>query len=209
MDDVGKGKPFCISLPPDNHAYGRSEPADMEGAREVTMHWASHVPRVKSGPACQDFKKINKVAARSGVANAKQLAEFRKDTDIKLIPPGPAGCLPKVIPSDVIPSFAYGKKSRPSTPIHAVVGGHYAAEYEDSLHAQYQKYAEENDMPNGKHRIKLTKASKALINEAKVRRELGEAVEAKEPFKLSKFKKVQSRLELPSMIAKSSSMPNL
>jgi len=209
MDDVGKAKPFCLTLPPEHHAYGRSEPADMEGAREVTMHWASHVPRVQSGPACQDFKKINKVAAKSGVANAKQLADFRKDTDIKLIPSGPAGSLPKVIPSDVIPSFAYGKKSRPSTPIHSVVGGHYAAEYEEALESQYRKYAEENDMPNGKHRIKLTKATKALISDAKARRGLGEQIEVKEPFKLSKFKKVQSRLQLPSMIEKSSSMPNL
>ena len=98
--------------------------------------------------------------------NARDLAEFRKVTDIKLVPPGPLGVLPKVIPSDVIPSctwpacclrsaidrngmtdfarkgqgeclfcpkwnnwnscpalpclhgrFAYGSKSRPSTPI--------------------------------------------------------------------------------------------
>ena len=30
-------------------AYGRAEPADLEGAREVTMHWAAHVPRPKPG----------------------------------------------------------------------------------------------------------------------------------------------------------------
>ena len=84
----------------------------------------------------QDFRKLNRTAAKCGVRtlalshrpflpflffsmwgvnflvivwqwrNAKDLAEFRKHTDIKLVPPGPMGVLPKVIPSDVIPSCA-------------------------------------------------------------------------------------------------------
>ena len=37
----------------------------------------------------------------------------------------------EVIPSDVIPSFAYGRKSRPSTPIASVIGSQYSLEYED------------------------------------------------------------------------------
>lgn len=207
-DDVGKAKPSVYNLPPEGHAFGRSDPADLEGAREVTMHWASHVPRSQSGPECQDFKKINKSAAKSGVANARQLVEFRKSNDIKLIPQGPAGCLPKVIPSDVIPSFAYGRKSRPSTPIASVVGGHYASEYEEALDSQYRKYADEADMPNGKRRIKLTKATTDRIMQARSRRSLGEAMEIKEPFKLTKFKKVPSRLQLPAL-RKTCSMPNL
>lgn len=114
------------------------------------MFWASHVPRPKPGLNCQvraawkafsfpfeDFRKLNRTAAKCGVRpseaflgcyllsarNAKDLADFRKHTDIKLVPPGPMGVLPKVIPSDVIPSFAYGNKSRPSTPITHVVPG--------------------------------------------------------------------------------------
>ncbi|CAL1133693.1 unnamed protein product [Cladocopium goreaui] len=96
------------------------------------MFWASHVPRPKPGPDCQDFRKLNRTAAKCGVRNARDLAEFRKHTDIKLVPPGPMGVLPKVIPSDVIPSFAYGSKSRPSTPITHVIGNQYATESEEA-----------------------------------------------------------------------------
>ena len=91
--------------------FGRSEPADVEGAREarklcftgstrsrtcqVTMHWASHVPRPKPGPDCQelckyvgiskrkrsevwrqDFRKLNRAAAKSGVRHWRRLDLF-------------------------------------------------------------------------------------------------------------------------------------
>jgi hypothetical protein len=205
-DDIGKAKPTVYDLPAEGHSYGRSEPADLEGAREVTMHWASHMPRPKVGPECQDFRKLNRVAAKSGVANAKQLADFRKDVDIKLIPPGPAGCLPKVIPSDVIKSFSYGKKSRPSTPISHVVGNQYAMEYEEVLQQHYRAL-EESQGPSGKTRIKLTKGSKLQIANAKtMRQNLLDPPEAPEPWKMSKFSKVSSRLALAG---KSASMPNL
>lgn len=207
-DDVGKAKPTIYDLPHEGHAYGRSEPPDLEGAREVTMYWAAHVPRPHVGPVCQDFRKINKTAAKSGVVNAKQLADWRKGTDIKLIPPGPAGCLPKVIPSDVIPSFAYGRKSRPSTPIAAVVGNQYAAESEEMLDAIYRAHADKNGMPNAKTKIKLTRAASVRIVGSRQARALSECPEYKEPFKLTKFKKVPSKLQLAPLI-KSSSVPNI
>merc|ERR1712046_166760 len=101
----------------------------MGGAREVTMHWAAHVPRPKPSGDSQDFRKINKMAAKDHVTNSRQLTQFRRENDVKLIPQGPTGALPKVIPSDVIPSFAYGRKCRPSTPITYVVGNQYATEH--------------------------------------------------------------------------------
>merc|ERR1719382_443459 len=131
---------------------------------------------------------INKMAAKSSVANAKSLAEFRRGVDFKLTPAGPSGVLPKVIPSDVVPSFAYGRKSRVSTPIAAVVGGQYAAEYEDC-----RRSALPEEMPCGKHRIKLTKAAADRMAGA---RSLRQPEEPREIFKLTKFKKVQSRLRL-------------
>merc|ERR1719389_192191 len=107
-DDVGKAKPTCYDLPDEGFAYGRAEPADLEGAREVTMHWAAHVPRAKPGTDCQDFRKINKLATKVNVTNAKDLATFRKGNDVTLIA--------------------------------SVVGYQYAAEYEDALDMNYQKY---------------------------------------------------------------------
>ncbi|CAE8606852.1 unnamed protein product [Polarella glacialis] len=207
-DDVGKAKPTVYSLPHEGHAYGRSEPADVEGAREVTMHWAAHVPRPKMGPETQDFRKLNRAAAKSGVRHAKDLAEFRKGVDIKLIPSGPSGCLPKVIPSDVIPSFAYGQKSRPSTPIAHVVGNTYAMEYEEVMEKGYRAL-EQDKLVYSKTKIKLTKAAKDRIVAARSRNMMEMLNEApKEPFKLSKFKKVTARIVLPGL-SKASSMPNI
>lgn len=209
-DDVGRAKRTTYDLPPEGHAYGRAEPADLEGAREITMHWAAHVPCPKKGPDCQDFKKINKLATKINISNAKQLAQFRRENDVKLIQSGPAGPLPKVIPSDVIPSFAYGRKSRPSTPIASVVGYQYCAEYEEALDLNYQKYEAMHAQACGKHRVRLTKASGARITDARKAKADASSAEVKEPFKLSKFKKVGPRMVLPGgNLSKSHSMPSL
>jgi len=204
-DDVGKAKPTVYDLPAETHAFGRSEPPDVEGAREVTMNWAAHVPKPKPGPQGQDFKLINKMASRNKVATAKDLADFRRTNDYPLIPPGPAGVMPKLIPSDVIPSFAYGRKSRPSTPISSVVGGHYAAEHEQTMDQVYRQYAEQ--APPGATKIKLTKCAVARINEAKTRKVKELTDDMREPFKMKKFQKVPSRLSLAPQ--KSASTPNL
>merc|ERR1712070_829408 len=195
-DDVGRAKATCYDLPHEAHAYGRAEPADMEGAREVTMHWAAHVPSFKVGDNQQDFRKLNKMAAKANVPNAVELARFKRDHDVKVLPQASQGSLPKVIPSDVIPSFAYGRKSRPSTPINAVVGYQYAAEYEEALANDYGQYQIVSDTANGKYKVRLTKASKALMSHSRHRRESVDTRPEPEPFKLTKFKKVPSRLKL-------------
>lgn len=206
-DDVGRAKPTCYDLPHEGHAFGRAEPADMEGAREVTMHWASHVPRPKLGPDCQDFRKINKLAAQQQVATSRQLSQFRRENDVKLIPQGPTGAMPKVIPSDVIPSFAYGRKCRPSTPIQYVVGNQYSAEHEDALDAKYAYYEDQRSRSVSKLSVQLTKAASSRINNARATRN-APPTDSKELFKMTKFKKVTSRL-MPMDMKKSSSMPNL
>jgi hypothetical protein len=208
-DDVGKAKPTIYDLPPDGHAYGRSDPPDQEGAREVTMHWAAHVPRRKPGPECQDFRKLNRLAAQNGCTNALELAEWRTQNDVRLIPKGPAGCLPKVIPSDVIPSFAYGRKSRPSTPIASVVGNTYGVEQEEALEFTYKKLAEDNSRPNGKRVVRLTIASKQQIANARSARKLVDSPPPpKEEWKLSKFKNVKGGMSLEDM-GRSASAPTL
>merc|ERR1711924_488112 len=126
-------------------------------------------PRPKPGENQQDFRKLNRMAAKAGVPNAAELENFKREHDVKLIPPASVGAQPKVIPSDVIPSFAYGRKSRPSTPINAVVGYQYAAEYEEALATSYGRY-EALDV-NSKHKVRLTKASKALISTSRTKRE--------------------------------------
>merc|ERR1711865_1105652 len=205
-EEIGKAKATCFDLPHEAFAYGRAEPADLEGAREVTMHWAAHVPRPKPGDNVQDFRKLNKMAARANVANAVDLADFKRERDVRLVPAAPVGAQPKVIPSDVIPSFAYGRKSRPSTPINAVVGYQYAAEYEEALSNSYYRY--ETEAPAGKTKVRLTNTSRAQMISCKQKRASVDAQEPEQLFKLSKFKKVPSRLYLQPL-NKAQSMPQL
>jgi len=209
-DDVGKAKATCYDLPHEAFAFGRAEPADLEGAREVTMHWAAHVPRPKPGENVQDFRKLNRMAAKANVSNAIDLKQFKQGRDVKVMPPAAVGAQPKVIPSDVIPSFAYGRKSRPSTPINAVVGYQYSAEYEEALANGYDVYQGHADRQNSNSKVRLTKASRSLIRISRDKRNCSEDQPPKELFKLTKFKKVQSRLGLSrSQIDMSASMPNL
>lgn len=208
-DDVGKAKPTIFNLPHQGHAYGRCDEPDAEGAREVTMNWASHVPRRRPGPSCQDFRQLNRLAAKNGVTDARQLKEWRVHNDVKLVPKNAVGALPKVIPSDVIPSFAYGIKSRPSTPIAGVVGYQFGREQEELLSFNYKKMAEENGRPGGKRVVKLTVASRQQISNARSARHLVDSPpEYKEPFKLSKFKKVQGKMTKEEM-GRSASAPTL
>lgn len=210
-DDVGKAKPTCYDLPGEEFAYGRPDNPDFEGAREVTMQWISHVPRPRQEDKGNDFRKINKVAIRNRCANARQLAEFRRGegatlTMSPLAPPGPP---PKVIPSDVVPAFTYGKKTRPSTPIAAVVSYQFSAEYEQALEENYEQYDDEKIFLRSSHKIKTTKAA-----EGHAARSRAQAIIPKEPFKLKKFAKIGPKFKLPDRnkeeaMKKSCSLPAL
>mmetsp|Transcript_91212 Transcript_91212/g.162450 ORF Transcript_91212/g.162450 Transcript_91212/m.162450 type:complete len:229 (+) Transcript_91212:72-758(+) len=196
-DEVGRAKTSSYDLPPAHHAYGKSKGRDREGAREVIAEWVPHAPREKAEDGLQDFIKINRSATKNAVANARQLKDYRKGIDFKYTPGSPRGPhSARTVPSDADASFAYGQKGRPSTPIANVVGGSYAVQSEEFLEAQYRRYADESDMPNGKHRIKLTKAQKKAIAEARRKHNVPEPPRPPEPFKLSKFKKVSPRLQL-------------
>jgi len=157
-------------------------------------------PRPKPQANEQDFVKKNSKAAAAGCANATQLKEFSSKTDIKRVPPAANGAVPKVIPSDVIPSFAYGRKSRPSTPINAVVNGLYGVEFEEMHNVKYADYEKQREKES-KTVVRLTKASKSRIQAAHRVEPEGQ----KEVFKLSKFKNVPGRLSKTSL-GKSHSM---
>jgi hypothetical protein len=207
-DDVGRAKPTAYDLPDETHAYGRSEMPDMEGAREVTMHWAAHVPRPNPAPNQRDFVRINKVAAKSNVASAKDLAEFSRNNNIMMAPAGPSGLLPKIIPSDVHPGFSYGVKARPSTPIHQVVNGDYHCAEETRLDTLYRS---RDGAGEGRKCIKvqLTKTAKTNIENARTAKLAENILEVNAgPWKMSKFKNVSSKLHLAPM-GKSASTPAL
>jgi len=208
-DDVGRSKPSAYDLPDDSFAFGRAEVPDMEGAGDVTMNWAAHVPRPKQGPDQRDFLRINKKAAGSRVTNPKELKEFTKENDIKVAPTGPSGILPKIIPSDVIPHFAYGVKARPSTPIHQVLNGDFEAVENARLDALYRQRDDASDARQKKHKVQMTKSAKAQIENARALKMAESAPEsAPVPFKMNKYKNVSSKLNL-APLGKSASTPAL
>merc|ERR1711985_161805 len=189
-DDVGKAKPTCYDLPPEEFAYGRPNNPDFEGAREVTMQWLSHVPGPRPEEKVQDFRKINKLALRGGVSSAKDLAEFRRNnaTNVTLAGPQHLGPPPKVIPSDVVPSFTYGKKTRPSTPIASVVSYQFASEYEEDIGTKYEMDRQQKEYNAQIRKIPSTLAAKGHGKAA----QKGQVDNTpKELFKISKFKRVQ------------------
>jgi len=192
-DDVGRAKPSCYELPGEGFSYGRPDIPDYEGAREVTMQWVAHHAEEKQEAEVQDFRKLNKQAIKDKAISAKQLAEYRKKVHVPLQSKDTVHA-PKVFPSEVIPSFSYGKKTRPSTPISQVISNQFAAEYEASLGEIYDYYDAEKMQAGAKAKIRTTKAaeghaSKTISGKA--------TAETKEPFKLSKFKNVKGKLLLP------------
>mmetsp|Transcript_3163 Transcript_3163/g.8597 ORF Transcript_3163/g.8597 Transcript_3163/m.8597 type:complete len:224 (+) Transcript_3163:107-778(+) len=207
-DDVGRAKRSTYDLPDDNHAFGRAEQPDMEGAGEVTMNWAAHVPSSRQGPDQRDFLRINKKAAGSKVTSARDLREFTKMNDIKVAPTGPSGVLPKIIPSDVIPSFAYGVKARPSTPIHQVLNGDYEAAENNRLEALYRQREDALEARQKKHKVQMTKSAKAQIENARALKTAEGAPDPPAPFKMNKYKNVSSKLNL-APLGKSASTPAL
>jgi len=191
-DDVGSAKPSCYRLPPEDFAYGRPDMPDYEGAREVTMQWVSHHPEERKDSGVQDFKKLNKAALKNKVIDSRKLTQFRRENSAPLLISNPTGPPPKVFPSEVVPSFTYGKKTRPSTPIAQVVSNQFAAEYQASLEEIYDYYEKEKK----ERKAPVIRTTKAAEGHARKFLEM-EKPEPKEKFILSKFKNIPGKLHIP------------
>merc|ERR1719456_2207090 len=100
------------------------------------------------------------MALSEKILNSRDVARYRKENGggVVLVGPTGSGPPPKVFPSEVVPSFTYGKQTRPSTPIAAVISNQFAAEYEQAIDENYQLY--EKEKLEVRHTgIKTTKAS--------------------------------------------------
>jgi len=195
-DAVGKAKPTCFDLPEATFSYGRPGNTDLEGAREVSMKWVSHTPSKCQEADEPNFKAVNRRAAMAKVTNAKELKEYRKETEDRSRGgslsargslPGPSK---PIIPSDVIPGFSYGRKVRPSTPIHEVISARFAETSERQLDHFYAEMRDVREASRTQVRkIPLTAATRARA--ASVKKALAQQeIDSKEPFKLTKFKRV-------------------
>lgn len=192
-DDVGKAKASCYNLPGEDFAYGRPDIPDFEGAREVTMQWVSAQQQTREEVQVQDFQKLNKRAIKAKVSDAKTLATFRKEMNFPLEQTNTSAIAPKVYPSEVVPSFTYGKKTRPSTPIAQVISNQFGAEYEAALGEIYDHYEDKKQMAGQATKIRTTKAAEGHA------KKVMQPTAAKDlsKFKLSKFANVKGKLVLP------------
>lgn len=59
-DDIGKGKPASIKLPPVDVAYGRPNNKNEQGCSVITTSWLEHTSSKQSLHMGQDWKKRNK-----------------------------------------------------------------------------------------------------------------------------------------------------
>ena len=66
-DSIGKAKPCTFKLPAKAHTYGKPEDRTQEGAGAITSSWLTHnASQLPSKVIPNDFKKLNKVQARTG-----------------------------------------------------------------------------------------------------------------------------------------------
>merc|ERR1719253_2387734 len=152
------------------------------------MQWVTARPSMAYQGDVQDFKKLNRAALKSGVLNAKEQTNFRKNNPVQLEYTPPCAP-PKIYPSEVVPSFTYGKKTRPSTPISQVISNQFGAEYESALEDMYDHYENEKQAAMCGPTIRTTKACEGHASSARKAKE--EAVDKHAGFKLSKFKHVK------------------
>merc|ERR1711977_813497 len=135
---------------------------------------------------------------------ARAVARHRKLVDLPLSARDGMGATPKVIPSDVVPSFTYGKKTRPSTPIASVVSYQFASEYEEDIGTKYEMDRQQKEYNAQIRKIPSTLAAKGHGKAA----QKGQVDNTpKELFKISKFKRVQCKIEFPG--GKTSEMKRL
>lgn len=202
-DDMGRPRATTFNLPDENFVYGRPGNQDLEGAREVCMHWASHVPSKGPEVNVPDFVDLNRRAAASKVTTAKDLKHYRQEQDV-LATPRVSNASPRrrspgraIIPSDVVPGFTYGKKVRPSTPIHEVISARFAERAERQLDHFYAEMRAARDAAQTQVRkIPFTVASRGHASAAK--KAMTHHEEAKELFKLTKFKRVGAKVDTNS-----------
>lgn len=195
-DEVGKAKATCYDLPPEHKPFGSAGKKDPEGAREVTMTWVGHSPRVRREEKTPDFKAFNKQALKNRMCTAKDQGRFIRE--VAVLPEcSPRTCAsnrgsPRQLPSETTPGWSYGRKVRPSTPIDQVLAHRWGTEGEEELQNFYTAELIAKASPAQARKIIHTTASKGHASRARASNEL--PLESKELFKLSKYKNVPKRL---------------
>jgi len=197
-DVIGKAPRTCYDLPGQDFVYGRASNPDLEGAREVTMHWTAHSPTKKECFAGPNFIALNKKSIQDKISIADARAKQERQQRSKVSKPlkTTENLISKQHITPMGPSFTYGKQGRPSTPIASVISCQYGAEEEIARNIDYQNYEAHKRTSLKQREVTMTKSMEGHASGAarRIAKLAEKECEPKEQFKLSKFKKIPARV---------------
>jgi len=196
---VGKVKPTTYDLPSEGYVYGRKDIGDEEGAREVVGSWKNHTPNPDAEPG-RDFMRLNKGAVVHGCTTSKNISSYREEHDIRL----QTGPVPRY-GSGTDPSYpnattAFGRPSKPSTPINSLLCNSYQRNW---IASQRQTAKAEEEVSAKKQKKQPAAHTRASLGHVKVKKDA-----PKKPFKLKQFVNVESRVKMPKIGKTNGSAPS-
>lgn len=180
-------------LPPSDFSYGLPNASDPENARTLTSTWTEHTrSTLKVDSNSVNFINLNGTAARKPGVSAKlvnSLAKEVKEKQAKRVSTRSAAVKPSDEPLHSLEHRCFGKPSRTSTPIADLVKNKFGNEGEFKTVERYKEY-HARDIEESQHHteIRHTKSSAGHVVRTAT-------TPPKELFKLSKFKRVESRVK--------------
>lgn len=180
-------------LPPHQHVYGKPYSEDSEGVKELTSSWATPKrapPKTKTESARIFSASKPKIPARVIESVAERLG-------------GTAGSFKpkKVLPSRTRkePPATFGKSSGAPEPMREVIQNKFGNEGATKTHGRYEVY-NQDQLVRSQHKtlVRSTRAVEIRANHVKQRQAdmaVSKASEPRELFKLSKFKKVECKVD--------------
>eukprot|EP00927_Polykrikos_kofoidii_P028799 TRINITY_DN25033_c0_g1_i1.p1 TRINITY_DN25033_c0_g1~~TRINITY_DN25033_c0_g1_i1.p1 ORF type:complete len:632 (+),score=71.25 TRINITY_DN25033_c0_g1_i1:29-1897(+) len=190
-DDIGRARATCRDLPPVEHAYGFTEPTNGEGVHDA-MTWNPHTPS-RAPRMGIDYEKLNKTAVKHRASTPQLLSKFRASHPGDFRQPSPGSrTSPKrgLVPSDVVPGWTYGRQNQASESIKEVLANDYGNDMECEREERYRRYEEERAGRDRPLKIKMTKGAVSYRRPV-----TPEPIDSKDLWKMSKFKKVDTKLD--------------
>ncbi|KAI8851866.1 hypothetical protein BC829DRAFT_99044 [Chytridium lagenaria] len=208
-DSVGKTRPSVYDLPEASHVYGKKvERNPEETAAQVLQHWNVKATSKHAIPAL-DYITMNRNTAKQGINSPKEIRDYRKGHPVRM-KVGDNAVYAKLntatngetsaelrrqrligpLPSDHDKAFAYGKPTRPSTPVACLMTDVYQREW---IEDQEKREKERETVERERTKRKQTKT----VTPAKVSLPKKILLIDKDPntlFKLSKFQKRKPKI---------------
>ena len=139
---------------------------------------------------CRDATSSSSIALPSyvGAVSSKDIAQFRTTHDARL---KTGATITKGQAKQLDPSFTYGRPSKPSTPIHDVLNNTFQRNAIAAARRQADFEAAQREQQESSKAGKFGQSqhTRASLGHMKIR-----APDAREPFKLQKFKDVGPRI---------------